>query len=107
MMPSRSIIMLSSIVALMSTNDASAFTSQGRPALINLALQASQFRQDELPWFELPAPRKPKSSFTESLPSVETVVGRVAMIGALGFIFGELTTGESVSEQIACAITRL
>lgn len=42
-----------------------------------------------------------------NLPSVETVVGRVAMIGAMGLLFTEFTTGESILEQFALAVTRL
>ena len=37
----------------------------------------------------------------------ELLLGRVAMVGALGFLVGEVLTGESVVEQCADAFTNL
>jgi hypothetical protein len=107
-MPSQSFI-LSSIVAVLSTDATTAFARPHRQtALSSSSLQAAEPGREEISWFELPTPRKQRSSFVDhNLPSVETVVGRVAMIGAMGLLFTEFTTGESILEQFALAVTRL
>lgn len=95
------------LMVLSSTSSIMAFVpSQGR-SFVGSSLRVAQPQQDELSWFELPTPRRQKSTLSENLPSVETVVGRIAMIGAVGFMFGELMTGHSVSEQVVEAVAFL
>ena len=100
-------IFMTLALVLYSACSASAFvSSSGRPSFCS-SLRVAQPQQDELSWFELPTPRRQKSALSENLPSVETVVGRIAMIGAVGFMFGELMTGHSVSEQVVEAVAFL
>lgn len=54
-------------------------------------------------WIDLPRPQK-ETAYRDTLPSIEIVVGRVAMVGALSLFFNELTTGASISEQVMNAI---
>jgi hypothetical protein len=105
-MASRSFI-LSNIVALLCTDAITAFAGPNRHIALTTSslLQVAKPGREEISWLELPTPRKQRNSFLDNnLPSVETVVGRVAMIGAIGLLVTEITTGESFMEQVMLAV---
>lgn len=55
-------------------------------------------------WETLPL-RRPRQS-RDALDTVELVVGRIAMIGALSLLAGEILNGESIWEQVVESVSR-
>jgi hypothetical protein len=63
--------------------------------------------QPNLPeWVNLPN-RVSRRAVTSTLFTTEIQIGRIAMVGAMGLIFKEFVTGESVLEQISDIATTL
>ena len=76
-----------------------------RPLRMSQSAEPS-VKNDSPSWVNLPRPQENDES-TASMPSAEQWVGRLAMIGAVGLFIGEITTGESVSEQVMDLISGL
>jgi hypothetical protein len=78
-----------------------------RPLRITVGQSAEPSVKNGSPsWVNLPRPQE-DDELTASMPSAEQWVGRLAMIGAVGLFIGEITTGESVSEQVMDLISGL
>jgi hypothetical protein len=72
---------------------------------VSSSLRQSSVPEEQPSWIELPRPFPERKSTDE--PQAELVLGRSAMVGALGFLVGEVLTGESVVEQCADFFTNL
>jgi hypothetical protein len=70
------------------------------PMLTKLRQSAEPFedKRKAVSWVHLPRPIQ-DNRIAAALPSAEEWVGRLAMLGAVGLIVGEITTGHSFSEQ--------
>jgi hypothetical protein len=69
------------------------------------SLRQSSIPEEQPSWIELPRIVSVRKSTDEA--QAELVLGRLAMVGALGFLAGELLTGESVVEQCADFLSKL
>mmetsp|Transcript_39184 Transcript_39184/g.117807 ORF Transcript_39184/g.117807 Transcript_39184/m.117807 type:complete len:131 (-) Transcript_39184:268-660(-) len=64
----------------------------------NIMAQASVVPQrKDVSWVDLP--KSAESSDEDVLPSAEIIIGRIAMVGALGLFANEVISGKSVMEQ--------
>jgi hypothetical protein len=72
------------------------------PSLLLTQLRQSaepfEDKRKAVSWVDLPRPLQ-DDRIAAALPSAEQWVGRLAMVGAVGLIVGEITTGHSFSEQ--------
>lgn len=93
---------------------ASSSSSTRRPSFLpSTASTTTRLQQSSIPqehgeplWFELPKPY-PSKKREQCAQVIEDVVGRVAMVGALGLMAGEIFTGESVAQQVSDAFSNL
>jgi hypothetical protein len=69
------------------------------------SLRQSSIPEEQPSWIELPRLVSVRKTTDEA--QAELMLGRVSMIGALGFIVGEILTGESIVEQCADVFTNL
>lgn len=84
------------------------FVTSARPRtafLPQLSLYQSLLPEEQPSWIELPRPFLERQSNQHG--DAELLLGRLAMVGALGFLVGEIVTGETVVEQCADALANL
>jgi phosphate/sulfate permease len=107
-LPRKSPVLFTLVVAWLLTSSLAAFSSHtssrlaftGRLNQSSRSIDAPTQVTERPSWMDLPKSVQKDSRFVEqSLPTAEIIVGRVAMVGAMGLLVGELTTGESVIEQ--------
>ena len=84
------------------------FVTSTRPRtafLPKVSLYQSSVPEEQPSWIELP--RRFLEGQSNQHDDAELLLGRMAMVGALGFLVGEILTGESVIEQCVDVLDNL
>merc|ERR1712176_256370 len=79
-----------------------------RHAVVETGLPTMDEVAKKAEWYTLPANRNSEQDRkqVENLSDAELMIGRVAMVGAISLLVGEVMTGQSIFEQVMDVVSR-